>query len=274
MYGSWGFRSYVSVAERRRKAEKAMAKLVKKGQKITPIKIDGRLIATTFWGKSWCDHLESFSDYENRLPRGRTYVRNGSVVHLAVDEGKIEAMVQGSELYKVQINIKTVDDRKWRTILGSCSGQIDSVVELLQGRLSSGVMKTITDRKDGLFPQPKEISLNCSCPDSAVMCKHVAAVLYGVGARLDNEPELLFKLRSCDHLELINKANLKAPTKRSGKASVLEGENLSDLFGIDVESTPAGAKSVVPRASSKKKITKKKTAGTKKKLAGPKKVKR
>lgn len=236
---SWGYyRPYVSAAERRRKAEKTAAKMVRKGQKLSPIKIDGRMIAQTFWGKAWCDHLESFSDYENRLPRGRTYVRNGSVIHLSIAEGKIEALVQGSSLYTVKIDIKCVDQKKWKTLLESCSGEIDSVVELLQGRLSSSVMKTITDRQNGLFPQPKEISLSCSCPDWADMCKHVAAVLYGVGARLDQEPELLFKLRHVDHLELINKATLKAPQKRSAKAQDLNDQDLSNLFGIEIDSKP------------------------------------
>ena len=229
------YRPYVSVAERRRKAEKAAAKMSKKGEKVTPIRINGRTIAKTFWGKSWCDHLESFSDYENRLPRGRTYVRNGSVIHLSIEKGKIEALVQGSSLYKVKIDIKSVESKKWQQVLNDCSGQIDSVIELLQGKLSSGVMKTITDKQKGLFPQPKEISLGCSCPDWADMCKHVAAVLYGVGARLDEEPELLFKLRHVDHLDLINKATLKVPTKRNTKTQVIEGQDLSNLFGIEID---------------------------------------
>jgi len=236
---SWGYyRPYISAAERRRKAEKTAAKMVKKGQKLSPVRIDGRMIAQTFWGKAWCDHLESFSDYENRLPRGRTYVRNGSVIHLSIAEGKIEALVQGSSLYTVKIDIKCVDQKKRKTLLESCSGEIDSVVELLQGQLSCSVMKTITDRQNGLFPQPKEISLSCSCPDWADMCKHVAAVLYGVGARLDQEPELLFKLRHVDHLELINKATLKTPQKRSAKAQDLNDQDLSNLFGIEIDSKP------------------------------------
>lgn len=247
----YDFRPYVSVAETRRKAEKAAEKMSKKGEKVTPIRINGRIIAKTFWGKSWCDHLESFSDYENRLPRGRNYVRNGSVIHLGIEQGKIEALVQGSSLYKVKIDIKSVGSKKWQQVLSDCSGQIDSVIELLQGKLSSGVMKTITDKQKGLFPQPKEISLGCSCPDWADMCKHVAAVLYGVGARLDEEPELLFKLRHVDHLELINKATLKVPTKRNTKAQVIEGQDLSNLFGIEIEAGKVAVVAVRDRSSTK-----------------------
>lgn len=264
MYGSYGFRPYVSVAERRKKAEKAAVKMAKKGESVTPVRINGRLIAKTFWGIAWCDHLESFSDYENRLPRGRTYVRNGSVIHLSIDKGKIEALVQGSSLYKIKIDIKCVENKKWRQVLDNCSGEIDSVVELLQGKLSSGVMKTITDKQNGLFPQPKEISLRCSCPDWAEMCKHVAAVLYGVGARLDEEPELLFKLRHVDHLDLINKASLKVSTKRSGKAKTIEGQDLSNLFGIEIDAKPDLVSPLPPplpkRRSHKKDVVKKNPA--------------
>jgi uncharacterized Zn finger protein len=235
MYGWGSYRPYVSVAERRKKAEKAALKLTKKGEKVSPVRIDGRTIARTFWGKAWCDHLESFSDFENRLPRGRTYVRNGSVIHLSIDKGRIEALVQGSSLYKVKVDIKCVDAKKWKVILDQSGGEIDSVVELLQGKLSSSVMKTITDQQKGLFPLPKEISLDCSCPDWAEMCKHVAAVLYGVGARLDEEPALLFKLRHVDHLELISRATSRRPNRQSTTAKVVEDQNLSELFGIEIE---------------------------------------
>ena len=235
MYGGWGrWPRYVAVAEKRRKAERSAAKMMKGGRKLYPVSPQGRTIAMTFWGKAWCEHLESFSDYENRLPRGRSYVRNGSVIHLHIDQGKIDALVQGSSLYKVKIGIKSLASKKWNSILKNCSGQIDSVIELLQGKFSSSVMKTVIDKHNGLFPLPGDIFLNCSCPDWADMCKHVAAVLYGVGHRLDREPELLFKLRKIDHMELINKAKLKIPVSRTGKSRIIKDRNLSDIFGIDI----------------------------------------
>jgi len=234
-YYDW--KPYVSVAERRRRAKKKMDTLRKKGVDIQPIVIDGRKIAKTFWGEAWCDHLESFSDYENRLPRGRTYVRNGSVCHLAVAEGQIEAKVSGSELYNVRVQIKKLPPRKWNGIKRRCAGQIGSLLELLQGRLSSHVMGVVTDRREGLFPLSGEISLRCDCPDGAVMCKHVAAVLYGVGARLDHKPELLFTLRGVNHEELIAadaEAAVSAATS-SGKSKRLATAELSDVFGIDLD---------------------------------------
>ncbi|MDD4889863.1 MAG: SWIM zinc finger family protein [Phycisphaerae bacterium] len=240
-YG-YGFRPYVPVARRRANAARAMAKLAKKGQTINPVKIDGRQIARTFWGQAWCDNLESYSDYENRLPRGRTYVRNGSVVDLQVHPGKVTARVSGSELYTITIKIKPLNKNQWQAISTKCAGQIASVVELLQGRLSQGVMEIITHRDAGLFPKPAEISLDCSCPDWADMCKHVAAALYGVGARLDEKPELLFTLRQVDHFELIEQAasgKALAPAAASGKKTIAEGD-LAEVFGIELDSaTPS-----------------------------------
>lgn len=237
-YGYGGWAPYVSVAERRRRAMKKMAALRKKGVDIQPVEIEGRKIAKTFWGEAWCEHLESFSDFENRLPRGRTYVRNGSVCHLAISKGSIEAKVSGSELYTIKINIKTLPGKKWNVLKAKCSGQIGSLLELLQGRLSDHVMAVVTNRQEGLFPLPKEISLKCSCPDWAVMCKHVAAVLYGVGARLDTRPELLFTLRGVNHEELIQADAEKAVTAATarGKSKRLATAEIGEVFGIELES--------------------------------------
>ncbi len=236
---SWGYSwsPYVSVAQRRANAKRRIADKQKKGFIAQPVEIAGRKITRTFWGDSWCNHLESFSDFENRLPRGRTYVRNGSVCHLEINAGEIKALVSGSELYDVKITIQKLSDRKWSNIKTSCSGHIGSLLELLKGKLSNSVMAVVTDRKEGLFPLPAEIAMNCSCPDWATMCKHVAATLYGVGARLDEKPELLFLLRGVDHLELIaaeaSAAAFLDKDKMSRSKTIDDGE-LGDIFGIDL----------------------------------------
>jgi uncharacterized Zn finger protein len=248
-YGGYGWKPYVPVAKRRQQAAKKMESLRKKGIDIQPVKIEGRKIAKSFWGEAWCDHLESFSDFENRLPRGRTYVRNGSVCHLGLSKGQIEAKVCGSELYTVKVSIKTLPGKKWTGIKGRCSGQIGSLLELLQGRLSDHVMGVVTDRKEGLFPLPGEMSFTCSCPDWAVMCKHVAAVLYGVGARLDEKPELLFMLRGVDHEELIEADAQRAVAEATsrGKSKRLVAAEIGDVFGIEID---AGNTETVPIAVS------------------------
>lgn len=251
---SFGFRPYVPVAERRRKAEREMAKLAKQGKTIQPVRIEGRTIARTFWGKAWCDNLESYMDYANRLPRGRTYVRNGSVVHLDLRPGQIEATVSGSELYRVRIQIAAAPPAKWKQLCAECAGGIGSLVELLQGRFSDHVMGILTRKGTGLFPTPAEIKLDCSCPDWADMCKHVAAVLYGVGARLDERPELLFTLRSVNHEDLITRA--AAATDLAGRTDAAHPElaesELGDVFGIELETAaaapPPGAPAKAPRA--------------------------
>ena len=233
---SWyGYRPYVPVAARRAQAQKKMEKLMKTGLEFKSVQIAGKKIAKTFWGQAWCEHLESFSDYENRLPRGRTYVRNGSVCHLSITAGQIDAKVIGSELYTVTICIEPLQQKKWAGLKTRCAGQIGSLLELLQGKLSANVMSVVTDRKKGLFPLPGEISLACNCPDWAVMCKHVAAVLYGVGARLDESPELLFLLRGVDQEELISiEATAAAAAAPEGGRRRIADDALGEVFGIEM----------------------------------------
>lgn len=268
---SWfGWRPYVPVAARRARAQKKMAKLQKKGLCVKPVEIEGRKIARTFWGEAWCDHLESFSDYENRLPRGRTYVRNGSVCHLDISRGKVHAIVSGSELYTVTIAVQTLAPKKWQNLKNRCAGQIGSLLELLQGRLSKNVMAVVTDRQEGLFPLPAEIRLQCSCPDWAVMCKHVAAVLYGVGARLDEAPELLFLLRGVDHAELIGaEVGLAAMATGAGAGRRRIAEDaLADVFGIELPAGEAsGAGKADPRRAEAPPKTNKASEGAVKRTA-------
>jgi uncharacterized Zn finger protein len=231
-----GWAPYVPVAKRRARAAREVAELRKKGKKIEPIEIQGRKIARTFWGEAWCNHLEKFSDYANRLPRGRTYVRNGSVCHLAISRGKVEAIVSGSELYRINIDITPLPEKQWNQVCKLSAGQIGSILELLQGRFSDNVMAIVTDQNTGLFPRPSEIKLDCDCPDWARMCKHVAAVLYGVGARLDHEPELLFLLRNVDHEELVTtELDITSATTNKGKRRRLAGVDLADVFGVEME---------------------------------------
>jgi len=235
-YRYGGFAPYVSVAKRREQAAKKAAQLKKKGQILNPVIVEGRAIAKTFWGKAWCDNLESYSDYSNRLPRGRTYVRNGSVIDLQVKGGEISALVSGSSIYKVNVLISILPEIKWNRIVEECSGKIDSLIELLQGKFSKGVMEIMTRPEKGLFPHPKEIKLACSCPDWADMCKHVAAVLYGIGARLDQYPEELFLLRQAEHLDLIAKAGSTTLTAvKKDQAKIIPDADLSSLFGIDID---------------------------------------
>jgi uncharacterized Zn finger protein len=235
----FGWHPYVPVAEKRRQAERKLAKLKKQGQSIAPVTIEGRTIAKSFWGKSWCINLERYSDYENRVPRGRTYVRNGSVLDLQIAKGEVVAMVAGSALYKIKITIAPVTAARWKAICRDCAGTIDSLVELLQGRLAKGVMDRVCREGDGLFPSPKEIKLSCSCPDWADMCKHVAAALYGVGARLDEKPQLLFVLRGVDENELIASAGQDFSLTKAAPAAakVLDDRDVAALFGLEMVET-------------------------------------
>ncbi len=274
-YGGW--KPYVSVAERRRKAEKVAAKAT--GAALSPVSASRGAIAKTFWGRAWCDNLERYSDYSNRLPRGRTYVRNGSVIDLQIGAGEVHAQVVGSSLYKVAVSVAAVPDAQWRAISADCAASIDSLVELLQGRLSKAVMERICRPGTGLFPAPREIKLSCSCPDWAEMCKHVAAVLYGVGARLDQTPELLFQLRRVDAKELVAQAGAAIPVSGKGPAAakVLDTTQLGDVFGIEIDAAlpPPAAQRAAPRktaAPGKPAASKRDAAVPKKLVTAPKQV--
>ena len=247
------------MAETRRRAEKAASDLGRKGQKLNPVLVGGRAIARSFWGKAWCENLESYSDYANRLPRGRAYARNGSVIDLQITPGLIHALVSGSSVYRVTITIERVNQVAWKALKTDCAGRVGSLMDLLQSKLSSQVMEILTRRETGLFPRPNEIGLNCSCPDWAGMCKHIAATLYGVGARLDTSPELLFVLRGADHLELVTEVaeSVTAGASNSSDGSAtLAGENLEEVFGIEIElaapETSRAAASNAPKSSKPK----------------------
>jgi uncharacterized Zn finger protein len=234
---------YVSVGQKLAKAQKYAAQQAKKQKRApSPVKISGRKMATSFWGTAWCDNLAAYSDFSNRLPRGATYVRNGSVVDLVIGKGSVQAIVAGSETYKVNVSITPLSKPTWNKIKKDCSASIDSLIDLLGGRLSDGVMKRLTEKRDGCFPTPKEIKMQCSCPDYSYCCKHIAAVMYGIGNRLDSQPELLFQLRGVDHLELVSHAVSKENLQRELDASTsneLAGQDLGAMFGIELDGSTA-----------------------------------
>ncbi len=260
VWNTWG--EYVPVSEKKRRAQAKIKKLQKEGEQVRPVVATARSIATTFWGKAWCRNLESYSDYEYRLPRGRSYLRQGAVLDLQVSAGEVKAKVMGSYLYEIKIRIVPLEPKAWKRIKKACAGGIASTIELLQGRLSDHVMKVITEPGQGLFPAPNEIKLDCSCPDWADMCKHVAAVMYGVGVRLDERPELLFTLRNVDPLELIAGAG-DAAAQHAGKAGeqvtgVIGDDQIADVFGIEL-AVEAPVVAAAPVAQGKAKRVKKKT---------------
>jgi uncharacterized Zn finger protein len=235
-YGYGGWKPYVPVAKRRRQTARTVEKLRKKGQSVAPVTIEGRRIATSFWGRAWCDTIESYRDYAYRLERGRSYVRNGAVVDLQIAPGQITALVNGSTLYCTTVTVAPTPPAKWHSICADCTGRIESLVELLQGRFSKPVMERLCSQQSGLFPRPSEIRFTCSCPDHASMCKHVAAVLYGIGARLDQSPELLFRLRAVDETALLADLGAALPGARKGPEAgkALVDDDLAALFGLDI----------------------------------------
>ncbi|NIA19926.1 MAG: hypothetical protein GWP07_05810 [Xanthomonadaceae bacterium] len=257
----WGYPRYVSVAKKKAKATKKLKQLKKKIPDIKPVVIESRALARTWWGKSWNKNLERYADYSNRISRGRSYVRHGAVLDLRIDSGKVTALVQGStsKPYEVVISIKAISQTSLRTIKKRCKGQVKSLQDLLAGKFPKALGEIFFAEREGLFPNPQAISFNCSCPDWASMCKHVAATLYGIGARFDEDPSLFFKLRGVDTNDFIAQAVkdktaelLKKTRKKSTK--VIEGADLSAIFGIEMDKKPNFSKSM------KKEISKKATA--------------
>src|SRR5947209_313155 len=244
-YGSGGwdyYPPYISVGQKKARGVLALAQLLRKSKRTAePVVIahGKRQLTSTFWGKAWADNLERYAALANRLPRGRAYLRNGSVLHLAIAGGRVEAYVAGSELYRVTIGIAPMAKARWRRVVARCTGRIGSLVGLLRGELSDDVLAVLTDAKDGLFPEPREMTLDCSCPDSAEVCKHVAAVLYGVGIRLDARPELFFVLRQVDQAELLSSATVGAVSSaRPAAGTRIADDRLAAVFGIELEDTP------------------------------------
>jgi uncharacterized Zn finger protein len=239
---SWDYYGYgrrETVAEKKAKAAKRLERLRKSNPQIMPIIVEGRTIAHSWWAKSWNTNLESYADYSNRIERGKSYLRCGMVLDLSIEEGVVTALVMGSgsKLYTVDIRIDELPAKKWRTIVNSCGKQIASTAELAQGIFPQEFGERFLDQKSGLFPSPKEIHFSCSCPDWASMCKHVAAVLYGIGARFDDDPLLFFKLRGIPHEDLLRESvdsNMRALLKNANNKTsrVLEGIDLNSVFGF------------------------------------------
>ena len=251
--GGWGgFAPYVPVAQRRADAAKQLAKLTKNGEKLQPVQIEGKAIAAKWWGKAWCKNLERYADYANRIGRGRSYVRNGMVLDLRIAAGEVTALVQGSQArpYKISVKITPLAKAARAQVEAACCGQLGSLSDLLAGQFPKALETLFTAEGTGLFPTPKEIKFACSCPDVASMCKHVAAVLYGIGARLDEDPGLFFALRGMDPQQLIGGVvqqqtdELLAKAKRTSK-KILSDTDLGAVFGIEM-ATPEALAPVVP----------------------------
>jgi hypothetical protein len=240
------FPRYVSAAERRERAEAAAVRLGKTRAGAEPVRLTGKTITRTFWGTAWCENLQAYADLAHRLERGRSYVRNGAVVDLKIEAGRLDARVVGTRLYRVTVAIEPIAGKPWQALVRTCTGQIASLVALLRGELPDQVMEAVTDRAAGLFPRPREMQMSCDCPDAAGLCKHLAATLYGVGVRLDDQPELLFRLRGVNAQDLVERATLElASGARKGAAGgvTLDGgaAELGALFGIELVDEPPDA---------------------------------
>lgn len=283
----WGFPKYVSVAEKKAKAAQKLKELSKKKPNMKPVALEGSALAHTWWGKAWNRNLEQYADYSNRIGRGRSYVRHGAVLDLQIEPGEVIALVQGSDRnpYSVSVKIQTLKKETWQRMKTACEGTLESFQELLAGNFPKALGEIFICKDSGMFPAPREIKFDCSCPDWADMCKHVAAVLYGIGARLDEDPKLFFRLRDAGIDKLIKQAvagKVEKLLEKAGRKSgrIIEDKDIASVFGIDIEEQPAIVKNKTAKAVAGRKKSKpaKTSAGrkvsAKKELQESKRVKR
>ena len=249
------FPKYVSVAEKKARAAKKLKELSKKKSNMKPVALEGSALAHTWWGKAWNRNLEQYADYSNRIGRGRSYVRHGAVLDLQIEQGEVIALVQGSDRnpYSVSVKIQTLKKETWQRMKTACEGTLESFQELLAGNFPKALGEIFICKDSGMFPAPLEIKFDCSCPDWADMCKHVAAVLYGVGARLDEDPKLFFRLRDAGIDELIKQAvagKVEKLLEKAGRKSgrIIEDKDIASVFGIDIEEQPAIVKNKTAKA--------------------------
>ncbi len=245
---SWGYSQYpkyVTVAEKKARAEKKLQQLKKKTPGIRPVVIVGSTLARSWWAKTWNRSLERYADYRNRIDRGKSYVRHGAVLDLKITSGKVRALVMGSasKPYEVVVDILPMKKNNWQELQNHCQGHLKSLQDLLAGKFPQALAEVFFTEGKGLFPGPRDIKFQCSCPDWASMCKHVAATLYGIGARFDEDPSLFFTLRGLDTGDLIAGAVkdrteelLKRTKKKSAK--IIDDSDLSNIFGIDMDEKP------------------------------------
>jgi len=259
----WGFPKYVSVAEKKAKAAKKLKELSKKRPDMKPVALKGSALAHTWWGKAWNRNLEQYADYSNRIGRGRSYVRHGAVLDLQIEQGEVIALVQGSgrNPYSVSVKIRTLKKETWQRMKTACEGTLESFQELLAGNFPKALGEIFICKDSGMFPAPREIKFDCSCPDWADMCKHVAAVLYGVGVRLDEDPKLFFRLRDAGIDELIKQAvagKVEKLLEKAGRKSgrIIEDKDIASVFGIDIEEQPAIVKNKTAKAAAGRKKSK------------------
>jgi uncharacterized Zn finger protein len=262
------FPPYVPVAQRRAKAEKQLRQMQKKNPRLKPVILTGNSLASTWWGKSWNRNLERYADYSNRIGRGRSYVRHHAVLDLQLASGNITALVQGSrpQPYKIAITIGTLSAENWRSIRQACGGHFDSLSELLAGKFPQALKDLFFEKGAGLFPAPRDIHFDCSCPDWASMCKHIAAALYGVGARLDEDPALFFTLRGINMDDLITQTLTDTAHTLLSKAErqsphILQDVDLGDVFGIQLDDVAVSSPHI-PAVQSTTSTAKKQTGTT------------
>jgi uncharacterized Zn finger protein len=191
-----------------------------------------RQFGATWWGEAWVDALENRADLDpNRLPRGRTYARQDRVARIAIEPGRITALVRGSRAlpYKVTVAVPVLTDEAWERVVAAIAGRAAHAAALLDGELEPGVLADAHEAGVDLLPGAGDVAPRCSCPDWADPCKHAAAVCYLVADDLDHDPFLLFALRGRTRDALLSQVRERRRTDAAQARGADDAEPDHDL---------------------------------------------
>ena len=191
-------------------------------------------IGETWWSRRWISVLESFH-MGARLGRGRSYARRGQVVSIEVGPGVVTAKVQGTRgrPYSVTIRLTPLSDEQWESATGAMASRAIFAAKLLSGEMPRNIEEAFDEAGMALLPtKVKDLRTDCSCPDWANPCKHIAAVYYLLAERFDEDPFLIFKLRGRTRDDMI-------AVLREKRAGAIGGRDpsLPDDAGAPVDAT-------------------------------------
>lgn len=216
-------------------------------ERTTPIPVKGGIkarsksgaIGKSWWAQRWTQALGRIMD-SGRLSRGRSYARRGQVMDIKEKGHEITARVQGSRPtpYKVSIRVTPLQDAEWERVLDVLAGQAIFTAQLLAGEMPADIEDAFTAARVSLFPtSARELETNCSCPDWANPCKHVAAVYFLLGEAFDDDPFMLFRLRGRTQEQILE--GLRA--RRVGPEAEAAGPNFTALPAEDLVPAPLPA---------------------------------
>ena len=220
------FSPRLKAADLEKLAATRLAEYLAEGEELHPVVNKTRKLAKNFWGSAWMKQLALCESGGMCLAPGRTLLRHACVLHVDIQPGSISALVSAEEVFEVELKLESLDEERLERLAATCSGHIDSLLSLMQGKVDEAVLLQLCHPENGLLPTPEDWRMHCTCPDWAEPCPHAAAAIYAAGCLIDEKPELLFTLRGIQPEALLS---APAPTNE------IDADKLSAMFGIDLD---------------------------------------